>query len=120
MNTPFSRFICRILVVCVIGLPSQALAGLIGTDQVAGASQAEIGRAALVSFVNRTEVAQQLQALGLSPKVAQERVAALTDAEVATLAQQIETLPAGAHSVEVLLIVVFILFLWWTIQTTSR
>ena len=39
---------------------------------------------------------------------------ALTDAEVATLAGQVERLPAGAQSVAISLVIALALFLWWT------
>ena len=120
MNLPFVRLMCRILVVCVIGLPLRASAEMIGTDQAVNAMRAQAERTVLVSLVSRAEVARQLQAFGLSQKAAQERVAALADAELCNLAGQVESLPAGAHSVEILLLVAIALLLWWTIAKTSR
>jgi hypothetical protein len=46
-------------------------------------------------FIQRPEVAAQLESMGLSASIAQERVAAMTPEEVNALAGHIETLPAG-------------------------
>ena len=94
MNSRFTRFVSRVLAAAMIVLPFHAQAGVIGTDQVV-AADAQATRAAVAGFVARSEVASQLQALGLSPQAAGERVAALSDAEVANLAGRIEALPAG-------------------------
>ena len=94
MNSRFTRFVSRVLAAAMIVLPFHAQAGVIGTDR-AVAAEAQAARAAVAGFVARSEVASQLQALGLSPQAAGERVAALSDAEVASLAGRIEALPAG-------------------------
>jgi hypothetical protein len=101
------------LVVLMIWTPFQiAHAGMIGTDQVVSpASQAD--RTAVLGFVNRTDVASQLQSLGLDPASAKDRVAAMTDAEVQYLAGQINSLPAGADAGAVLLILIIIGVIWW-------
>jgi hypothetical protein len=98
MKSTFIRFICRVLTASMIILPWQAQAGLIGADQVLNAAQQRAAHATVAGFINRDEVAAQLQLLGLPPQAAKERVAALTDAEVAGLACRIDALPAGGAS----------------------
>jgi len=98
MSKFFVRLVSRLLVVCLIGVPFQVSAGMIGTSDVVTAAQAAAARTTVASFLNRTDVTNQLQALGLTAKAAQERVAALTDEEVAKLAGQLDSLPAGAWS----------------------
>lgn len=115
MNMTFVRFISRLLVVCLIGLPFQAQAGLMGTDTVVSTAQAQVARDAVTSFMSRSEVAGQLQSMGLTPQAAKDRVAALTDAEVSKLAGQIQSLPAGAADGLVLLILVGVL-IWWLVK----
>ena len=113
----FTRIVSRLLIVCMIGLPFQVHAGLIGTDDVVSAAQAAAARSTVASVLNRSDVAGQLQAFGLSPQAAQERVAALTDAEVAKLAGQIEALPAGASSTGTILILILIgVLIWWAVK----
>lgn len=113
MGTSFVRLVSRILILCMIGLPFQVQAGLIGTDEVVSAAQARAARDTVAGFLNRTEVAGQLQALGLTPHAAKDRVAALTDAEVAKLAGQIESLPAGADGSGLLLLILIGVLIWW-------
>ena len=70
-------------------------AGMIGTDKAAADSQSSNDRERIKSLVTRPEVAKQLQALGVAPDKAQERIDAMTDSEVRTLAGRIDALPAG-------------------------
>ena len=116
MSTFFVRLVSRLLIVCLIGLPFQVQAGLIGTDQVVSAAQAVAARDTIANFMNRGDVAGQLQALGLSAKDAKDRVAALTDVEVAKLAGQIESLPAGAGSGGVILLILIGVLIWWAVK----
>lgn len=116
MNLWFVRLVCRILVVCMIGLPFQAHAGLIGTDQAISAAQVQVARDTVQSFVARAEVASQLQAFGLTPQAAKDRVAALTDSEIATLSGQIDSLPAGGGPTTLVWILLFIIFYWFVIR----
>ena len=107
------RSICRLLVVLMALAPYQvAHAGMIGTDQiVAPATQAE--RATILNFVTRSDVSAQLQALGLDPASAKDRVAAMTDHEVQTLAARIDSLPAGGDTVGVLLLILILAAIWY-------
>jgi hypothetical protein len=117
MSTSFVRFISRLLVVCLIGLPFQVNAGMIGTDEVVSAAQAQVARTAVLSQISRADVAAQLQSLGLTPQVAKDRVAALTDVEVAKLAGQIDSLPAGASSGGAILLLILIgVLIWWAVK----
>ena len=93
------RMICRLLIVSLMLLPFQTVqAGLIGTDKLVSLSGAQVDRAAVMNILGRSEVASQLQALGLDPATAKDRVAAMTDREVRTLAGKLDSVPAGANS----------------------
>jgi hypothetical protein len=98
MKNVFVRQICRLLIVCMSAFPFSTYAGMIGTDQVIAATQAQGQRDALRAFVGRSEVKNQLQALGINPESAQARVNAMTDSEVASVVGQIDSLPAGGAS----------------------
>jgi len=117
----FKRFICRMLAAAMVVLPFHAQAGVIGTDQVV-AADAQAARATVAGFVNRSDVASQLQALGLSAQAAGERVAALSDAEAASLAGRIEALPAGgiAGILPVLVVVLLVYFLVIAPSATAK
>ena len=69
---------------------------------------------ALLRILERADVQQQLEARGVSVEQAKARVAALSDAEAAQLAAQIESLPAGGDGgalIGALLIVFLVLLL---------
>ena len=113
MKSACARTICRLLIVLMVWMPCQvAQAGMIGTDQAA-ASSSQTDRAAVLGFVTRAEVAGQLQAMGLAPARAKERVAAMTDGEVAYLAGKIQGLPAGGDTAGVILLILIIAAIWW-------
>ncbi len=97
MKSAFMKMICRLLVVSLMAMPfSAAQAGMIGTDRAAAVTSAQADRAAVLAMVSRAEVQEQLAARGIDPKSATDRVAAMTDSEVRTLANQLDTAPAGA------------------------
>ncbi len=91
------KMICRLLIASLMlfQFPG-AHAGMVGADQVLAVSSAEGQRAVLLSALNRAEVSGQLQALGVDPQQARQRVAAMTDSDVRTVAGNLGALPAGA------------------------
>lgn len=114
MKSTFATVICRVLAALMIWTPYQiAQAGMIGTEQVVQSTQAERGNVA--AFMSRSEVASQLQAFGIDPKTAKDRVASLSDEEVRALSGKIDSLPAGAADgwVWVLVIVLIAGAVWW-------
>jgi hypothetical protein len=116
MKNVFVRQICRLLIVCMGAFPFSTYAGMVGTDQVIAATQAQSTRDTLRAFVGRSEVSNQLQTLGISPESAQARVSAMTDAEVASLAGQIDSLPAGGYSgwaVAAALLIIGLIWYYW-------
>jgi uncharacterized protein DUF6627 len=116
MKSTFARCICRMLIVCLTAFPFSTYAGMVGTDQVIAAAQSQGARNKLRNFINRSEVRSQLQDFGISPTAAQARVDAMTDTEVAGLAGQIDSLPAGGNdfwiAVGVLLLIGLIWYFW--------
>src|SRR5258706_14057038 len=80
MKSVFSRFVSRVLIVCMACLPLQLQAGLIGTGEAVSAEQAQAARDTLRGIVDRAEAAGKLRAHGISPQQAHARIAALTDA----------------------------------------
>jgi len=99
MGSVTVRLICRLLIASLFVLPFQgAQAGMIGTEQAAAVGSALADRAAVRNLLTRADVAAQLQSMGVDQANALERVAALTDSEVRSLAGKIDALPAGAGS----------------------
>ena len=87
-------------------VPAGPAAGLITTEQAAAAQP---GRALLEQSLSRADVIAALQARGVSIDAARDRVAALTDAEAAQVAAQIDQAPAGGDVLGVLVTIFVIL-----------
>ena len=111
----WAKTICRLLIAMMIWTPYQfATAGMIGTDKVV-TSSSQADRTSVLNFLSRSDVANQLQSLGIDPSNANERVAAMTDQEVQSLAGRINSLPTGASSSAgaILLIILIVAAVWW-------
>jgi len=67
----------------------------------------------VLQVLARADVARELQAFGIDPALARERVAALSDDEARSLAGRIHALPAGADAAGILLLVVVVALIWW-------
>jgi len=112
MNSAMTRMLCRLLIVLMAWMPFHvAQAGVISTDQAVASAQSD--RAAVLSLISRSDVASQLQALGLDPATAKDRVAALTDQEVSTLAGKLQAVPAGADGGGWVLLIIIIALVWY-------
>ncbi len=88
-----------LLSVGMFALPPVARADLIGTQQITGqvAGHGNVARERRVveQFLARADVQQRLHQMGVSEALTQQRVAALSDTEVASLATRIGSLPAA-------------------------
>lgn len=91
------KWICRALIASMLMLQfSFAQAAMVGAEQMLSSSTVQADRTLVTGALSRAEVATQLQALGVDPQAAQDRVAAMTDSEVHSLAGNINEMPAGA------------------------
>ena len=111
MSAVWKRIICRLLAALMVWTPWQAAqAGMIGTGEAAASST---HRAVVLGLIERADVARELQALGLDAAVAGERVAALSDQELASIAGRADGLPAGADAGGVLAWIIAIWLVWY-------
>jgi len=107
MSTLLKKMLCQLLAVTLVVLPFQSVqAGMVGTEQVVSAAAAQQDRGVVMAYLNRAQTVTEMEALGLNPQDAAQRVAAMTDAEVSTLAGQVNALPAGADGSLALLLVI--------------
>jgi hypothetical protein len=86
-----------------------AQAAMIGTGQIMDHSQAQQDRAHVKILLNRADLASQLKNAGVDPAQLQARVDALTDEEVALLAEQLDQLPAGSGILGVAVLIFLVL-----------
>jgi len=108
--------LCSFLVIAMAMLPFQSgQAAMIGSDAVIASAASQADRNTVNNFFNRADTATQLQALGVDAKSAKERVSSMTDAEVASLAGKINSMPVGADSTlgTVILIGLIIWAVWY-------
>jgi hypothetical protein len=105
----FKRWISTVLIISMVGVgvPLPASAGIVTTDQVAAGAERERVR----GFLDRAEVRDRLQSLGVDGDAARARVDALTDDEAKDLAARIDSLPAGGDILGVIFVIFIILLI---------
>jgi len=110
---PAAIFLAALTTVLLPGAVLPAHASLVGTDQVLHQARTQDQRKELVRFLQRDDVRDELQALGVEPGHARERVARLTDTEVARLHDRVSSLPAGGavSNLELILIILLVVLL---------
>ncbi len=91
-------------------LSAQA-AGLISTEQALVTAAGDHHRTKVSDFLARDDVRQALTQQGVSADEAIERVRAMSDAEVATLADRVDSAPAGAGVVGALVTIFVVLLI---------
>ncbi len=108
-----SGFIFSICCLSASLFSTAAHAQIVDTQTLVEKSQAEQNRKLIKDSLNREEVKIKLRELGVNPADIQGRVESLTDAEAQSLAQNINSLPAGgrADTVTILLIIIIIILL---------
>jgi hypothetical protein len=94
-----------------VGFAQSAQATIISTEQVVSVAAAEQNRAKIAATFERADVQAELQKMGINTEEARARVAALTDAETASIAHKIDTLPAGGDGILGTIVFIFVLLL---------
>jgi len=108
-----NRYVVYVLCLAMLNLgsPLVAQAGLVTTLQAVEATTRAQDLATVNSALTREEVRAQFEALGVEPAQIESRIAALTDAELRTLAGQMADMPAGADALAVIGIVFLVLLI---------
>lgn len=108
----FKKFVSASMIVCITaaGLPFSAQARMVATEEItAPAFTPGASREAVNQFLVRDEVRQAMLGQGVTPQAALERVAAMSDGEVAQLAGRIEQAPAGGDVLGIMFTVFIVL-----------
>jgi len=104
-----------ISVVCLslpgVGIPMSANAGIIGTGEYLALQDRDIRVERVNDALMQARVREQLMVLGVNPEHAQQRVAALSDADLKALDERLQALPAGGNGVLEAVVVVFLIML---------
>jgi hypothetical protein len=108
----FRRLTASLLIAstALLGMPMVAQAGIVSSEQSFASQTQTDGRDKVNALLAREDVRAGLAQRGLSAELAQDRVKAMTDEEVATLAGRIDQAPAGGDILG-LLFTVFIILL---------
>jgi hypothetical protein len=87
-----------VLAVAVVnmGFASTAHAGIVGTEAVVQTAR-DLHLASIRSQLGREDVRAEFAKLGVSDAAIEQRIAALSDAELATLSTQMQQAPAGGN-----------------------
>jgi hypothetical protein len=88
-----------------------AWGGVISTQQYLTAIDRDATIAHIDAMLARDDVRRELERLGVDPAAANERVAAMTDQELQTLATKMDDLPAGGGILAVVGIVFIVLLI---------
>jgi len=118
MTGRFRRIVAGCLIVCMGGIaaPLPVFAGIVSTETVVAGAERE----RLAELIDRSDVRQRLQALGVDPASAKARVAALSDDEAAQLAAQMDTMPAGGADLLVVALIVFLVLLFTDVMGYTK
>lgn len=85
-----------------LGMQAPAFAGVVSTAEAVSAARGESPRARVDATIARADVQGRLAELGVDAAVIEGRLAALSEQEIATLAEQIESAPAGGDALAVI------------------
>ncbi len=119
LKTPASAALAALLTAALCLQMPPARAGIVTSEQLTAQHRSDSDRAKILSFIERANVRDRIQAMGVDGLAARDRVAALDDAEAHAVAQRIDALPAGGgiagfsdqQVIIVLLIVILVVIL---------
>lgn len=94
-----------------LGLPPAAQAGIVTTDEAIAVELRGAQIDAIRAGLARDDVRSRMLELGVEPARVEARLAALTDAELAVLAERMDSLPAGGDLLAIVGVVFLVLLL---------
>lgn len=107
---PLKKYISILLSFTLMSLSyTSTQAAVVSNELIINQAQHSSARTALIQTLNRSDVKQELLNMGVTPADVENRIALMTQEEIAQLSQQIDELPAGGDVLGVLLII-FLVF----------
>lgn len=94
-----------------VGFTQTVQAAMVSTEQVVSSAAAQQNRAKISATFDRADVQAELAKMGISADEAKARVAALSDAETASIAHRVDAIPAGGDGIIGALIFIFVVLL---------
>ena len=113
VTNPLKKLLAHTLITSVLclGFTQSVQATMISTEQVVTAAASAQNRAKVSASFERADVQAELQKMGINTGDARARVAAMTDAEAASIAKQVDSMPAGGDGIVGTLVFIFVLLL---------
>ena len=107
----FKRITASLLIAstAMLGMPMVAQAGIVSSSEAMASTAQTDARAQVAAVLAREDVRAGMAERGLSVEQAQERVRAMSDDEVASLAGRMDQAPAGGDILGVLFTVFIVL-----------
>ena len=102
-----------------LGFTPPAYAGVVGTETAIQSQERNARIERINAVLARDNVQQQLVRLGVDPAAAGQRIASLSDAELVSLEQRMNELPAGSGAIEVLGITLLVLLVLELVGVTD-
>ena len=93
----------------LLGFPLAAQASVVTTEEAISVEASAADRERVTGFLSRADVRTALEQQGISADAAAERVRAMSDVEVAQLADRVDQAPAGGNVLGILFTVFVIL-----------
>ncbi len=118
----FAKPICHVLVLLLLtawGYVPVAKAAIIGTETVVNAEHAQQQREHINALLQREQVQNYLSARGVDSAYLQSRIDSLSDAEVETLANRLDRMPAGGDLLTIALIAFIVLVILDAVGVTD-
>ena len=108
---------CMLSTTLVAATPLTLYADMVDTSQMLVTEQGlyqqdrDAQSAVVMSFMDRDDVRNQLESMGVDPAMATERVASLTDSQLQQLSGSIQSMPAGSGALGIVIAVLVIILL---------
>jgi hypothetical protein len=108
----WQRTAIAVLAVCVLnmGMTSAAQAGIVSTGAIVH-TERDANLASIRGQLDRSEVRAQMQKMGVDPMTVDQRIASLSDGELAQMATQMQKAPAGGDGVLIVIGLVFLVLM---------
>lgn len=115
----------RLVLTCLLSIslitlaPASVHADMLSTSMILSEAERSARVDMVESYLDREDVRSQMEAMGVDPALAAERVAGLTDGQLEQLALNIETAPAGSGELGIVITVLVILLLLELLGVTN-
>lgn len=110
LKLKFKRLLSLLLVAAMVGGQTMPLqAAMVDNHTLMEQEKLAYDREQLLQALEREDVQKQLEALGVDPAVAKQRVAQMTDSEIQQINARMGEMPAGGDALGVILFI-FLIF----------